>query len=84
MALIDDLNAKVDALQASLDNEQAQVANAINALNETVAGLQAQLADGATPEQVQALIDKIGAITTDLEGTIADAPTETPTDEPGV
>jgi hypothetical protein len=64
------LSAKVDALQVALDVEQAQIAAAIDGLSATIADLQAQLADGATPEAVQAIIDKVEAVKADLEGTV--------------
>jgi septal ring factor EnvC (AmiA/AmiB activator) len=76
MANINDLTAKVDALQASLDAEQQQIADAIAALNQSIIDLQAMVADGGTVEERQALADKLDAIKADLEGTIADAPTE--------
>ncbi len=71
---IADLTAKVDALQASLDTEQQQIADAIAALNQSIIDLQAMVADGGTAEERQALADKLDAIKSDLEGTIADAP----------
>lgn len=91
MALIDDLKLKVTDLetkvadlQTSVDNEQAQIAEllATNAqvitdLNTQIATLQAQVAAGATPEQIQELINGITTIIgnldttkTDLEGTV--------------
>ena len=76
MANIDDLIAQVDDLQVALDAEQAQIAAAIAGLESSIADLTAQLADGGTPEQRQALADKLTAIKEDLAGTIADAPTE--------
>jgi len=71
MATIAELSAKVDELQVKLDAEQEQIQNAINALNETVASLQAQLADGGTAEERQAVLDKLNSAITDLEGTVA-------------
>jgi len=56
----------------ALDAEQAQIAAAIDGLSATIVDLQAQLADGATPEAVQAIIDKVDGIKADLEGTVAD------------
>jgi archaellum component FlaC len=78
MATFDEINAKLDTLQAALDNEQAQIASAIAGLEQTILDLQSQIANGATPEQLQAVADKLTAIQTDLEGTIPDAPAETP------
>lgn len=74
MATFEEISAKVDALQASLDNEQAQIAAAIEGLNQSIVDLQNQIANGATPEQLQVLADKLDGIKTDLESTIADAP----------
>lgn len=71
MANISELTAKVDALQASLDAEQQQIADAIAALNQSITDLQALIADGGTAEDRQALADKLDAIKTDLEGTVA-------------
>lgn len=77
MALIDDLNAKVVELQEALDTEQAQIKTLVDGQNVTIAGLNAQvtelqgmLADGATPTQLQAVIDNLNTIKTDLEGTV--------------
>lgn len=72
MEKLDELSAKVDALQVALDAEQAQIAAAIDGLSATIVALEAQLADGATPEAVQVIIDKVDAIKADLEGTVAD------------
>jgi uncharacterized membrane-anchored protein YhcB (DUF1043 family) len=86
MASIKDLTAQVDDLQVALDAEQQQVADllaanttAISNLEQTVADLQALLADGGTAEERQALADKITAIKADLESTIPD---ETTPEEP--
>ena len=73
MATIVELTQKVDELQAALDAEQVQIAEAIAALEGVVAQLQAQVADGGTAEERQALADKLDAIKSDLEGTIPDA-----------
>jgi predicted nucleic acid-binding Zn-ribbon protein len=93
MALIDDLKNQVSGLQTqaanlqtSLDNEQAQIAalletnaQVVTDLNTQIATLKDQIAAGATPEQLQEVINGIAAITeniattkTDLEGTVAD------------
>jgi phage shock protein A len=91
MALIDDLKAKVTTLetqvtelQASVDAEQTQIAEllATNAqvvtdLNAQIAVLNEQIANGATPEQLQevsnsltTISDSINTTKTDLEGTV--------------
>lgn len=78
MATILELTEKVDALQVALDNEQAQIAAAIGALEQTVADLEALIVDGGTEEQRQALADKLDAVIADLQSTIPDAPVEPP------
>lgn len=72
MANIQELTDKVDALQVALDAEQEQIAAAIAALQATIDELKALVADGGTPEQRQALADKLDAIKSDLEATIPD------------
>lgn len=78
MPTLQELSAKVDELQLSLDNEQQQVADllaakeaAITSLTETVTALQLLVADGGTAEERQAVLDKLNATKTDLEGTVA-------------
>ena len=71
MASIQELSDKVDALQVSLDEEQAAIQAAIDGLNATIVDLQEQLAAGATPEAIQAVLDKVEAVKSDLEGTVA-------------
>ena len=71
MASITELTAKVDALQTSLDAEQEQIKTAIDGLNQSITDLQAIVAEGGTAEERQALADKLDAIKTDLEGTVA-------------
>jgi len=70
MATIDEINAKVDELQSALDAEQVEIKEAIDALAATVADLTAQLGDGGTTEQRQAVIDKLNATLVDLQGTV--------------
>lgn len=82
MANIAELTAKVDALQASLDQEQQEIADAIAALQQSITDLQAMVADGGTVEERQALADKLDAIKADLEGTISNEPAPEPTPEP--
>jgi ABC-type transporter Mla subunit MlaD len=78
MATIAQLTEKVDALQASLDAEQQEIQDAINALNTTVQELRDQIAnnEGGTVEERQALADKLDSIKSDLEGTINTTPQE--------
>lgn len=74
MATIQELSAKVDALQVALDLEQQQIADAIAALQATVADLQALVVDGGTAEERQAVSDKLDAVIADLQATIPDTP----------
>lgn len=69
MANVQDLQQKVADLQTDLDAKQQAIADAIAALEKTIADLQAQLANGATPEQMQTLSDQLDAIKTDLDST---------------
>lgn len=79
MATIQQLSAKVDALQAALDTEQQQILDAIAALQETVEALEALVADGGTEAERQALSDKLDAIIADLQSTIDENPNTTST-----
>lgn len=85
MATLAEIKALLETTQQSLDAEQQQVADLlaekqstndalqanIVTLNETIATLQAQQADGGTPEDRQAIIDGLNALKTDLESTVA-------------
>lgn len=72
-----ELNAKVDELQTSLDTEQQQVKDLLDAknatietLNTTIAELQALVAEGGTAEERQAILDKLNSLKDDLEATV--------------
>jgi hypothetical protein len=72
-----EIKTLLDATQVSLDAEQARVSEllaekdtTIATLNQTIADLIAQQADGGTPEERQAVIDSLTALKTDLEGTV--------------
>lgn len=69
MATIAELSAKVDELQVSLDAEQQKIADAIAALKQVIADLQAIVDGAATPEAIQAVVDKVDAVKADLEST---------------
>ena len=81
MANIKDLQAQVAQLQSDLDTEQAQIAAAIDALNQSIADLQQLIVDGGTAEERQALSDALTAISDDLKNTIPDESTTTSTTE---
>jgi hypothetical protein len=81
MALIDDLKAQLATLQTSVDAEQAQIQALLDASTVTVEALKAQiaileeqLASGATPAQIQEVIDALKVIQADIESTVADVP----------
>lgn len=85
MPTLQELNAKVDELTQSVNNEQQQVADLlaekettnqalqanIVTLNETIATLEGQIADGGTAEERQAIVDKLTALKEDIESTVA-------------
>lgn len=75
MASIKELTAQVDELQTALDEEQEQIKKAIGDLQAIVDQLNANIGDGGTVEERQALSDKIAAVKTDLQGTIPDETT---------
>jgi len=79
MSKITDIEQQVDALQASLDAEQAQIQTAIDALNATVQELRDQIAGGATDtEALDRIATKLTDITADLEATVTPPPTPEP------
>jgi len=71
MPTLAELSAKVDTLQTALDDEQIQIKAAIDALTTANADLQALVAAGGTEADRQAVSDKIDAVISDLQGTIA-------------
>lgn len=71
MASNKELSDKVDELQIALDEEQVAVAAAIQVLQDTIVALQAQLADGGSEAERQAILDKLNVVLTDLRGTVA-------------
>lgn len=88
---VTDLQSQVTALQTSVDAEQEAInqllqqnAAVVTDLNNQIATLQAQIAEGATPDQLNALASNLTAISesiattkADIEGTVTDAaPTE--------
>lgn len=73
MATIAELSAKVDELQGVVDTEQEQIAAAVATLNQTIIDLQAIIDAGGDPTAIQAIIDKVDVVITDLKATIPDA-----------
>ena len=71
---IQELTAKVDLLDATLQSEQESIALALAGLNQLVTELNALVADGGTEAERQALADKLDVITADLAATIPDLP----------
>lgn len=86
MANIKQLQSQIVDLQASVDNEQAQVAALLEAQKSAIADLQVAVdklsqlaADGGTEEERQALSDSIAAVKADLESTVEDVEASTTT-----
>lgn len=76
-----EIEAKVDALQDALDNEQAQIQAAIDGLNITIQELRDQIAGGANDQEaLERIATKLDSIQADLAGTITDTEPE-PTPE---
>lgn len=74
-----DLQSQVVDLQTSVDLEQAQIqalletnAAVVQDLNEQIDALEAQLADSASPEQIQEVIDSLVAVRDSIATTKAD------------
>lgn len=78
-SLNDRLNTKADEMQKSIDDAQDAVQKKIDKDNAIIAELQGQVANGLTPEQAQALLDKMTASRDDIQ-TTADALAEKATD----
>lgn len=83
MSKITDLQNEVVALTEAVNVEQEQIAlllegqgNTIAALNATITDLKAQLAESGSPAEIQAVIEQLEAIKTDVESTITPTTTE--------
>lgn len=72
MASIEQLNTKVDELQAALTTEREQIQAAIDGLTTEVENLNQIITDGGTAEQRQALADRIDGIKNELAAIIPD------------
>lgn len=66
------LNEKADNLQAAIDADQEADAAIVVALKDQIATLEAQIANGATPEQLTALKDTLAGIASKLDASAAD------------
>ena len=69
MSKIDELAAEVAKLQVSVDTTQEKVLVAVSGLKATIASLEALLAEGASAEQIQAVIDAVKVVSADVEST---------------
>lgn len=63
MATLQDLQQAVSDLQASIDAKQQAIADAI-------AALEAQIANGVTPEALQGVIDSLKSAKDDVDSTL--------------
>lgn len=77
MPTLKEIQELADATQVSLDAEQQRVADllaekdtTIATLTQTIADLEAAQGDGGTPEERQAVIDKLTSLKADLEATV--------------
>lgn len=76
MATIQELNAKVTELQAAVDTEQQEIADALAALQTEVQRLTDIIAagSGATPEELQSVVDNINTVIADVQTSIPNLP----------
>lgn len=77
MATIAELEVKLVDLQSTVDAEQEQIAALLEGQKTTIEGLEAQITElqamvdaAPTPEQLQAVIDGLEAIKSDISGTV--------------
>jgi ABC-type transporter Mla subunit MlaD len=80
VATLAELNQKVTDLQAAVDAEQQEIADALAALQTEIQRLTDIIAagSGATPEELQTVVDNLNAVIADVQSTIPNLPPPTP------
>jgi len=73
MATLQEVTDALDSLQATTDATQALVGQKITELETVIADLENQIANGASPEGLQTLLDKVNVIKDDLATTLPTA-----------
>lgn len=70
MATVEEISAKADILQQTLDAVQDKVSTGTAAVQAEIANLRAQIASGASAPQLQAIADKLDAAIADIGTTV--------------
>lgn len=68
MSAIDDLRAKVEELQATVDADQAGDAAVVAAMQQEIDRLQGELANGASASDIADVVARLEAIKQDVAG----------------